>query len=258
MYVEGAFTWINNWVEVQKTKDGVAYHFKNCWGQIDDLKLLGETYKVKMENCQMMQIGRLDVRSGGLANTFLLDDKSNVIVDIVATQMDCGWLDHERFKVKRIWNEHANVILDNPPATRGINFVEATPNARGSTWTVQDPMNQPGEKAEFEVVHETNSLNEPVLRIDMKSNPSRHNIGVRVPLAVPSDLVGKRGVLQVTLDPKIMVWSKDFKANYPIRVSGERTMCITPALEANDEVNFVIDAPEAGQTIRIRGLTVTR
>lgn len=260
--VEGSFTWISNWQETLNPKDGVAYEFINGWGQIDDLKLLGERNKVKMQNCNIMQIGRLDMRSGTFDNTFILDDKTNVVVDLVATQMDTGWLDRDRFKIRRVWNEHANAVLDNPPTTRGISLLPGQGNAqtaRGATkWIVQDPMNQPGEKAEFEVVNETNSAGESICRIDVRSNPSRHNIGVKVPLTVPADLVGKTAVLQVKLDPKINVWSKNFAKNYPIRISGERTMCVTPPLEAEDEVNFVIEAPEAGKIVRITGLSVTK
>ena len=73
---------------------------------------------------------------------------------------------------------------------------------------------------------------------------------------MPADLVGKSAVLRVTLDPKVHVWSKGFKANYPIRINGERTMCVTPPLETEDEVNFVIEAPEAGKSVRITGLSV--
>jgi hypothetical protein len=62
----------------------------------------------------------------------------------------------------------------------------------------------------------------------------------------------------VKLDPKITVWSKNFAKNYPIRISGERTMCITPPLEAEDEINFILEAPEAGKSVRITGLSVER
>ncbi|CAN5377510.1 hypothetical protein BH09PLA1_BH09PLA1_18680 [soil metagenome] len=264
-HVEGAFKWISNWMECPTLRDGIAYRFVNCWGQIDELKLLGDKMKVKMENCNMMQIGRLDMRSGTLPNTFILDNKSNVVVDLVATQMDCGWLDHDRFKIRQVWNENANAILDNPPATRGINLIAGQSNARAqaaaddaSAWIVQDPMNQPGEKAEFDVVHETNAAGESVCRIDVKSNPSKHNLSVKIPLRVPAEWVGKSAVLQVKLDPKTNVWSKDYAHNYPIRVTGERTMCVTPPLQADDEINLVIDAPDAGKSVRITGLSVTK
>ena len=183
----GAFTWIANWMETPHTKDGIAYRFVNCWGQIDNLKLLSDAMKVQMQNCNIMQIGRLDMRSGTFPNTFVIDDKTNVVVDVVATPMDCGWLDHERFKIRRVWNEHANAILENPPTTRGINLMsgagERTSTCSGERgrqdWTVQDPMNQPGEKAEFDVVHEMTATGGHVCRIDVRSNPDKHNIGVR-------------------------------------------------------------------------------
>ena len=72
------------------------------------------------------------------------------------------------------------------------------------------------------------------------------------------NLVGKSAVLQVKLDPGVRVWGKNFTKAYPIRVTGERTMCPTPALEAQDEVNFVIESPEPGKSIRITGLSVTK
>lgn len=262
--VEGQVTWINNWMECPTPKDGIAYKFVNCWGQIDNLKLLTDKLKVKIENSPMMQIGQLDMRNGAFGDVFIIDDKSNVVVDLVATQMDSGWLDHERFKIKRVWNQNGNVILDNPPVTRGIDLIGSTSNgqarnpADAPNWIVQDPMNQPGEKAQFEVTYETSATGKPGCRIDIKSNPSKHNIGVRVPLNVPAELVGKTAVLQVTIDPNVNVWSKNFAKNYPIRVTGERTMCVTPPLEAEDEVNFVLTAPEAGKSVRISGLSVMK
>ncbi|MBC8107806.1 MAG: hypothetical protein H7Z14_14555 [Anaerolineae bacterium] len=269
-YVEGSVTWINNWMEVITPKDGIAYHFKDCWGQFDDLKLLGEKHRVKMENCQIMQFSRLDVRSGTLANTFIMDDKSNVMVDLLVTQMDSGWLDNDQFKIRRVFNEHAKAILDNPPVSRGVDLIRGATAAAAngaarannaadvSTWVVRDPMNQPGEAAKFDVVAETNAAGESVLRIDVKSNPDKHSIGVRVPLVVPPELVGKRAVLQVKLDPGIFLWNKSLTHNYPIRVFGERTMCATPPLEAQDEVILVLQAPEAGKSVRITGLSVTK
>ena len=79
-----------------------------------------------------------------------------------------------------------------------------------------------------------------------------------MPLNVPAELVGKTAVLQVTIDPGINIWSKGFASGYPIRVSGERTMCVTPPLEAEDEINFVINAPEPGKSLRISGLSVMK
>jgi hypothetical protein len=264
-HVDGQVTWINNWMECPTPKDGIAYHFVNCWGQFDNLKLVGEKLKVKIENSPMIQIGQLDMRNGAFGDVFIMDDKSNVTVDLVATQMDSGWLDHERFKIKRVWNQNANIILDNPPTTRGISLLGSANAAQARTatteqpnWVVQDPMNQPGEKAEFEVAYETNSAGEIGCRIDVKSNPSKHNIGVRVPLKVPAEMVGKTAVLQLIIDPGVGVWSKDFEKGYPIRVTGERTMCVTPPLQADDEVNFVINAPEAGKSVRISGLSVMK
>jgi hypothetical protein len=262
-HVEGQVTWINNWMETPTPKDGIAYRFVDCWGQIDNLKLLTDKLKVQITNSPVMQIGQLDMRNGTFADVFVLDEKSNVVVDLVATQMDCGWLDHERFKIQRVWNEHANVILNNPPTTRGISLLNGgnalrTEAGAMTQWVVEDPMNQPGQKAEFEVFTETSPTGEMSCRIDVKSNPDRHNLGVKVPLKVPAELTGKTAVLQVTIDPKINIWSKNFAKNYPIRVSGERTMCATPPLEADDEINFVISAPEAGKSVWIRGLSVTK
>lgn len=268
-YVEGSVTWINNWMEVLTPKNDIAYHFKDCWGQFDDLKLLGEKHKVKMENCQMMQFARLDMRSGTLPDTFMMDDKSNVVVDLLVSPMDTGWLDNDRFKIRRVYNESANAILDNPPVTRGVDLIKggtAIANATGrannaadvSNWIVKDPMNQPGEAAKFETVAETDAAGDSVLRIDVKSNPDKHSIGVVVPLVVPPELVGKRAVLQVKLDPGIFLWNKSLTHNYPIRVFGQRTMCATPPLEANDEVILVLQAPEAGKSVRITGLSVMK
>jgi hypothetical protein len=187
------------------------------------------------------------------------------VVELVATQMDCGWLDHERFKIKHVWNQNSGVVLENPPSTRGVSLIAGgSTNAQARTavdapnWLVQDPMNQPGEKAEFDVTYETNSSGDVGCRINVKSNPAKHNIGVRVPLNVPADLVGKTAVLQVTLDPGISVWSKDYTKGYAIRLAGERTMCATPPLQADDEVNFVVTAPEGGRTVRISGLSVMK
>lgn len=267
-HVKGTFTWIGNWAETTRDADGVAYRFVNASGQVDTLKLLASDFKASFVNCPAMQIGRLDFRSSDdrPASSIVLDGTSNVTVDLAITQRDCGWLDHDRFRIRQVLNEAANIVLDNPPQPRSGNLLrnpnlsklsvngKATPEAY---WFVSDTTAQ-GRKCEFAVKAETTAGGERALRIDVKSNPDRHNLLVRVELAVPTEFVGKPAVLQVTCDPFFNLWTKGFEKNLPLRMSGERTMTPIPQLHRDDEIYLIVDSPAAGSTLRISGLSVTR
>ena len=250
--ISGTFTWSHNWVELDPSKEGVAYIFKDVeWALIDNLHHLLPWHKPKFVNCASVQIRMLntDGELSPLSANLDLDDKSSLRIDQVIARTDVGMLDNPRVSIGSIYNKLGGWRLDLDglkSLAAQHNFVANAKLQDMQGWQVKwdTPLgNIRGEaKPEPDPADPTRNR----LRIEIKQNPNKRPLGVEAKLRVPPEFAGKRSVAQWRVEGPGQVVVDQNDKEIPSRVMGSLTANVLPApVKEGDVLEFILP-PEPG------------